>query len=103
MSRIPYDASRPADVGHFLMAIKPDLFMSLEEFKSRMDYLHQRVVGSEKAKGVDRIYFPGEIEQIRHDERMKNGIPYAESEIEALNKEAALVGIEPLETMKDVT
>jgi LDH2 family malate/lactate/ureidoglycolate dehydrogenase len=97
----PYDASRPADVGHFLVAIKPDLFMDLEEFKSRMDYLYQRVVSSEKAKGVERIYFPGEIEQITHDERMENGIPYTEGEIEALNKEAALVGMEPLETVKE--
>ena len=41
----PYDPSKPADVGHFLVAIKPDLFMSLEDFKQRMDYLYQRCVG----------------------------------------------------------
>jgi LDH2 family malate/lactate/ureidoglycolate dehydrogenase len=29
----PYDPSRPADVGHFLVAIKPDLFMSLDELR----------------------------------------------------------------------
>src|ERR1700749_4660259 len=39
----PYDPSKPADVGHFLVAIKPDLFMSMEEFKGRMDYLYKRV------------------------------------------------------------
>lgn len=27
----PYDASKPADVGHFLVAIKPDLFLSIDE------------------------------------------------------------------------
>lgn len=43
----PYDPSKPADVGHFLAAIKPDLFMSLDDFKERMDYLYQRVVGSD--------------------------------------------------------
>jgi LDH2 family malate/lactate/ureidoglycolate dehydrogenase len=47
--------------------------------------------------GVERIYFPGEIEQLTHEERMKNGIPYTDSEIDALNKEANLVGVEPLE------
>lgn len=51
----PYDASKPADVGHFLVAIKPDLFLSTDEFKERMDYLYQRVVGCEKMEGVDRI------------------------------------------------
>ncbi|KAG0158530.1 hypothetical protein PDIDSM_6045 [Penicillium digitatum] len=29
----PYDDPKPADVGHFLVAIKPDLFMTIEEFK----------------------------------------------------------------------
>lgn len=56
----PYDSSKPADVGHFLVAIKPDLFLSLEDFKERMDYLYRRVVDSDKMSGVDTIYFPGE-------------------------------------------
>jgi LDH2 family malate/lactate/ureidoglycolate dehydrogenase len=88
----PYDPSRPADVGHFLVAIKPDLFMSIEEFKERMDYLYQRVVGSERMTGTDRIYFPGEIEDLNKEKRLKDGIPLVDAEIEALNKEAESVG-----------
>lgn len=90
----PYDPSKPADVGHFLVAIKPDLFMGLDDFKARMDYLYQRVVGSEMMAGVDRIYYPGEIEQITYDERLKTGIPYVQAEIDALNSEAEKVGAE---------
>ncbi|KAK5941620.1 hypothetical protein PMZ80_005568 [Knufia obscura] len=93
----PYDPSRPANVGHFIVAIKPDLFMSLEEFKSRMDYLYQKVVGSEKAAGVERIYYPGEIEVDREEERRINGIPYTLGEVEALNVEADKVGAARLE------
>lgn len=89
----PYDASKPADVGHFLVAIKPDLFLSLDEFKERMDYLYQRVVNSEKREDFDRIYFPGEMEQIMQEKRTEEGIPYAASEVESLNKEAELVGV----------
>lgn len=92
----PYDPSKPADVGHFLVAIKPDLFMSLDEFKQRMDYLYRRVIGCDKMAGVDRIYFPGEIEQLRQAERLKDGIPYTEGEIASLNTEAAKVGVEQL-------
>jgi LDH2 family malate/lactate/ureidoglycolate dehydrogenase len=88
----PYDPSRPADVGHFLVAIKPDLFMSIEEFKERMDYLYQRVVGSERMTGTDRIYFPGEIEDLNKEKRMRDGIPLVDAEIQALNKEAERVG-----------
>lgn len=94
----PYDPSKPADVGHFLVAIKPDLFMSLDEFRDRMQYLYQRVVGSEKAAGVNQIYFPGEIEQLTQVERERTGIPYVEAEILALNAEAQKVGADPIKT-----
>ncbi|RMD39537.1 hypothetical protein DV735_g5602, partial [Chaetothyriales sp. CBS 134920] len=92
----PYDPSKPADVGHFLVAIKPDLFLSLDEFKERMDYLYQRVVGSDKRPDVDRIYFPGEIEHLSQERREKEGIPFATAEVTALNEEARKVGVEPL-------
>lgn len=89
----PYDMSKPGDVGHFFVAIKPDLFMSLDEFRERMDVLYQKAVNSEKMHGVDRIYFPGEIEQLNEDQRLKDGIPYAKAEIDALNAEAEKLGL----------
>ena len=92
----PYDPSKPADVGHFLVIIKPNLFMSLEKFKERMDYLYQRVVGSDKMVDVDRTYFPGEIEYLTQERRKKEGIPYATAEIDALNEEAKRVGVRVL-------
>ncbi|KAI5917159.1 Malate/L-lactate dehydrogenase [Camillea tinctor] len=88
----PYDPSKASDVGHFFVTIKPDLFMSLDEFRERMDYLHQRVVNSDKAAGVDRIYFPGEIEQLLQEERERTGIPLVQAEIDILNQEAKRVG-----------
>jgi LDH2 family malate/lactate/ureidoglycolate dehydrogenase len=88
----PYDPSKPADVGHFLVAIKPDLFMGLEEFKTRMDYLYNRVISSDRMDGIDRIYFPGELEQLMKERRLESGIPLVQAEVEALNKEAGIVG-----------
>ncbi|KAF2849105.1 malate/L-lactate dehydrogenase-like protein [Plenodomus tracheiphilus IPT5] len=88
----PYDPSKAADVGHLLVAIKPDLFMGMEEFKERMGYLYSRVVGSDKMDGVDRIYFPGEIEDVQKERRLKEGIPLVQAEVEALNKEARRIG-----------
>jgi LDH2 family malate/lactate/ureidoglycolate dehydrogenase len=87
----PYDPSKPADVGHFLVAIKPDLFMSLEDFKERMDYLFKRVKNSDRMAGVDEIYFPGELEQIMKEQRLRSGIPLVPAEVEALNHEARKV------------
>jgi LDH2 family malate/lactate/ureidoglycolate dehydrogenase len=90
----PYDPSKPADVGHFLVAIKPNLFMGLDEFKERMDYLYRRVVDSDRMDGIDRIYFPGEIEQLMKERRLEGGIPLVKAEVEALNKEGNRVGVE---------
>jgi LDH2 family malate/lactate/ureidoglycolate dehydrogenase len=73
--------------------------MSLEDFKERMDYLYSRVVGCEKMAGVDRIFFPGEIEQLQAEKRLAEGIPYTGGEIEALNAEAVKVGAHHLEVM----
>lgn len=95
----PYDPSKPADVGHFLVAIKPDLFMTMQEFEERMAYLYKRVVESEKMAGVDRIYFPGEIEILTEEKRLVEGIPFAEAEIAGLNKEADRVGVEHLKVI----
>lgn len=96
----PYDESgKEADVGHFLVAIKPDLFMDLKTFRERMGVLYEKVVGSEKMKGVERIYFPGEIEMDMYEERMRTGIPFVESEVEVLNKEADAVGCKRIEVM----
>ncbi|UNI13927.1 hypothetical protein JDV02_000618 [Purpureocillium takamizusanense] len=95
----PYDPSRPADVGHFLVVIKPDLFMDLDEFRERMQYLYDRVVGSDKAAGVERIYFPGEIEQLTQLEREKTGIPLVQAEVDALNEEAERVSARRLEPL----
>lgn len=92
----PFDVSTEADVGHFLVVVKPDLFMGLEEYKERMDFLYQSVVFSEKAEGTERIYFPGEIEQISRKEREGKGIPMVQAEIDALNAEAENVGLDNL-------
>ena len=95
----PYDMSKPGDVGHFIVAIKPDLFMGLDEFRERMGTLYQRVVGSEKMHGVERVYFPGEIEQLREEERLRDGIPYVQDEITSLNAEAERVGVAKIKVM----
>jgi LDH2 family malate/lactate/ureidoglycolate dehydrogenase len=89
----PYDMSKPGDVGHFIVALKPDLFMSLEDFRQRMDVLYQRVVGSDKMDGVDRIYFPGEIEHLTEQRRLEGGILFVKAEIDALDAEAERLGV----------
>src|SRR5205085_3993189 len=42
---------RPQDVGHFFLAMKPDLFVPREEVARRMDVLSQRVRSAPRAEG----------------------------------------------------
>lgn len=96
----PYDLSKKGDVGHFFVVVKPDLFMGLEEFRERMDVLYKTVVQSEpRMHGVDRIYFPGEIELDREAERRRDGIPHSREEIGSLNKEADRLGVAHIEVL----
>lgn len=93
----PHDPSRPADVGHFIVTIKPDLFMSTEDVSKRLDGLRDSVTGSERATGSDRVWFPGEREMECRLERTRGGIPFTKHEVEALNQEARAVGVKELE------
>jgi LDH2 family malate/lactate/ureidoglycolate dehydrogenase len=87
---------RPQDVGHFFLALRPDLFVSQAEYRTRMETLTQRVRGCAKADGFSEILLPGEPETRHEAERRRAGIPYGGAEIEALQQEARRAGVPPL-------
>ena len=85
--------TRPQDVGHFMMAIRPNLFMSTEAFKARMDVLTQRVKGGQLAHGFDEILIAGEPESRKEAARNISGIQLPLAEIDGLRKEAESHGV----------
>ncbi len=87
---------RPQGVGHFFLAMKPDLFVSGDEYRERMDTLVQRVRECPTADGFTEILLPGEPEARQEAARRKSGIPYSATEIAALQEEAAKAGVPPL-------
>ncbi len=89
------DLTGPQNVGHFFMAIKPDLFMSLDDYKKRMDILFSRSKSCDKAEGFEEICIPGEIEARTEANRRENGIPFTPDVIRGLEKEANLVNVSP--------
>jgi LDH2 family malate/lactate/ureidoglycolate dehydrogenase len=90
------DYDRPQDVGHFFMVMKPDLFVSLDEYRSRMDRLVATVRGAPRAEGFDEILMPGEREQRLEEEHRRTGIPIGPVELANLNKIADKAGVPPL-------
>ena len=87
---------RPQDVGHFFLAMKPNLFVSEDEYRARMDTLIERVRAAPRADGTDEILLPGEPEDRIEAARRKAGIPYAAGEFAVLQNEANKAGVQPL-------
>lgn len=90
------DFERPQNVGHFFLAMKPDLFVSLDEYRARMDTLVERVRSAPRAEGFDEILIPGEPEARQEKRRLATGIPYRRADLEPLLSEAKSAGVEAL-------
>jgi LDH2 family malate/lactate/ureidoglycolate dehydrogenase len=87
---------RPQNVGHFFLAMKPDLFVPLDEYRARMKTLAERVHGCPLAQGFDEILMPGEPEARQEARRRRSGIPYSPNDLAALQAEAEKLGLETL-------
>lgn len=80
---------RPQNVGHFLLAVKPGLFVAPEDFRARMDVLVGRVRGQPRADGFNEILMPGEPETRNEAQRLVAGIPYRRADLQPLLEAAA--------------
>jgi LDH2 family malate/lactate/ureidoglycolate dehydrogenase len=92
------DFDRPQNVGHLLIAMRPDLFIPLEDYHERLDRLIERIHSSAPAAGFDEVLLPGEIEHREEQRRRRMGLPLSGREIRALREEAERAGIVPLES-----
>jgi LDH2 family malate/lactate/ureidoglycolate dehydrogenase len=91
---------RPQNVGHLFICMRPDLYMSLEEFHARMDELVVRTKAQPRAEGFDEILIPGEREARRERERSAAGIPLSAELIRALDEEARQCSVATLEARR---
>lgn len=83
----------PLVTSAFYMAIDPECFMPLGEFRSRVDRLIRQVKTSERARGVEEVYVAGEIEFRKKRQRLKEGIPLSDVVYRELAGLAAAHGV----------
>ena len=79
-----------ANVGHFFMAVNPEIFMPLEEFKNRMEELIEGTKKSKKHPEFKKIWFHGERSQLTRETRLRIGVPIYKKvyeEIKAIGRE----------------
>lgn len=74
---------KPINLGHFFIAIDPNAFMGIEEFKRTTGNILRDLRASKKAPGHDRIYTAGEKEHLAWLDRKETGVLIGE----ALQKE----------------
>ena len=89
-----YDHSVPQNVGHLFFLFRPDLFMSLEEYKNRMDHFYDNLKAVPLAAGFDEILMPGEPEARKESFYRKNGIAVSANILEDLSKCAQERGVD---------
>lgn len=65
--------------GWIAIAIRIESFIDVDEYKQEVERLVDWVHSSPKLPGVERIYYPGEIEEERRKQRLADGIPIEDS------------------------
>jgi LDH2 family malate/lactate/ureidoglycolate dehydrogenase len=76
----------PRDLGHFFLAINPELFMPIREFAARVDRMIEQTQSGERAEGVPEILLPGETEMRARARNLREGVPLMPSTYLALQK-----------------
>jgi LDH2 family malate/lactate/ureidoglycolate dehydrogenase len=62
------------NIGHAIVVLSVVAFMDLADFRARAGRLISQIQGSDKAPGVKRIYFPGELEAESEARGREHGI-----------------------------
>jgi LDH2 family malate/lactate/ureidoglycolate dehydrogenase len=75
----------PTGIGAFTMAIDIERFMPLNQFRQLMESYVESIKQSKKAKGVFRIYLPGEIEFEKEKKSLAEGVRLNDSVVNNLN------------------
>ncbi len=78
--------------GCFIAVFKVSAFRDLAAFKKEVAEFAQYLKATPTADGFDRVYYPGEVEWEREQERHRNGIPIEDATWEVLRKLAAEYG-----------
>ena len=90
------DDATPTNTGQAILAIDIGAFEEPEIFKRRIDALARDIRGSERMKGVERIWLPGEQSHAKYRDRLENGIPLPAALLASLNELGKKLGIAAL-------
>lgn len=84
----------PSLTGHFMLALNPQVLMTMEELKVRMTEFYQTIKASPMWDSSKEMLMPGEIEYRTAKDRQQNGIPLPVNLFEELQSLGQELGIQ---------
>jgi LDH2 family malate/lactate/ureidoglycolate dehydrogenase len=88
------DLARPQNIGHLFGVLPIRLFEDIAVFRARMDKAIGEMRNARRAPGVERIYLPGEREEISLAHRRQHGIPIGVAVLADLRELGARYGVQ---------
>jgi LDH2 family malate/lactate/ureidoglycolate dehydrogenase len=87
------DLKRPQNIGHLFGVLPIGLFEDVAVFHQRMEKAVSEIHAVKRAPGVERVYLPGEREEISAANFRKSGIPIGLGVLKELNEMGARYGL----------
>jgi LDH2 family malate/lactate/ureidoglycolate dehydrogenase len=92
------DDASETNTGHFIIALDVARFLPLEDYKAEVDRHVRELKESKRLPDVDEIRMPGERRRQCREERLHDGVPLTAPLVAQLDKMAAELGIQPLQS-----
>jgi L-2-hydroxycarboxylate dehydrogenase (NAD+) len=88
-----WGTEQPSNIGHFFMAIKPDLVLPIGEFRERMDHLIRELKETPPAVGAERVLVAGQPEDEATERHKVIGVPLDAKTVDGLRTLSTELGV----------
>ncbi|PLR76770.1 ureidoglycolate dehydrogenase [Bacillus sp. V3-13] len=79
VSKMYGDYTKKRELGHFVCAINPAFFTSIDSFIGNIEQMTNEIHEMDPANGFGKVMVPGEPENLREEANSKEGIPLKKS------------------------
>jgi LDH2 family malate/lactate/ureidoglycolate dehydrogenase len=83
----------PDNIGHFFLAIDPEIFRPLAEFQADLDTVLDTLRGTRPADPAQPVLVAGDPEAATREERLRHGIPLPAKLVRRLRQVAERAGV----------
>lgn len=87
------DDASATNTGQAILAIDIEAFGEKAQFLKSVDALSRDIRGSERMKGFERIFLPGEQSHLKQQQNLREGIAIPDALLKSLNALGATLGI----------